>query len=85
MGADEMLTTTRAIRRRLDLSRPVDGALLRECLTLALQAPTGGNDQAGTSSSSPTKEARGRRRGVPPAPSVRAAGQAAEEAPGAGR
>lgn len=45
LGADEVLTTTRAVRRRLDLTRPVDEALLRECLELALQAPTGGNDQ----------------------------------------
>lgn len=45
LGADEVLTTTRAVRRRLDLTRPVDPALLRECLALALQAPTGGNDQ----------------------------------------
>lgn len=42
---DELLTTTRAVRRRLDLTRPVDPALLRECLALALQAPTGSNDQ----------------------------------------
>jgi nitroreductase len=42
---DEVLTTTRAVRRRLDLNRPVDPALVRECLTIALQAPTGGNDQ----------------------------------------
>ncbi len=45
LGVDEVLTTTRAVRRRLDLSRPVDPALLRECLSLALQAPTGGNNQ----------------------------------------
>ena len=45
LGVDEVLTTTRAVRRRLDLSRPVDPALLRECLALALQAPTGGNNQ----------------------------------------
>ncbi len=43
---DELLTTTRAVRRRLDLTRPVDAALLRDCLALALQAPTGGNDQS---------------------------------------
>jgi nitroreductase len=42
---DEVLTTTRAVRRRLDLSRPVDPTLVRECVELALQAPTGGNDQ----------------------------------------
>jgi len=45
LSADEILTTTRAVRRRLDLSRPVDPALLRECLEIALQAPTGGNNQ----------------------------------------
>ena len=45
IGVDEMLTTTRAVRRRLDLTRPVDPVLLRECLEVALQAPTGGNDQ----------------------------------------
>jgi len=42
---DELLTTTRAVRRRLDLARPVEPELLRECLALALQAPTGSNDQ----------------------------------------
>lgn len=45
LGVDEVLSTTRAVRRRLDLSRPVEPALLRECLALALQAPTGGNNQ----------------------------------------
>jgi nitroreductase len=45
LGVDEVLTTTRAVRRRLDLTRAVDQALLRECLALALQAPTGGNNQ----------------------------------------
>ena len=42
---DHVLTTTRAVRRRLDLERPVDPALVRECLAVALQAPTGGNNQ----------------------------------------
>jgi nitroreductase len=42
---DHVLTTTRAVRRRLDLDRPVDPALVRECLAIALQAPTGGNNQ----------------------------------------
>ena len=42
---DHVLTTTRAVRRRLDLDRPVDPALVRECLAVALQAPTGGNNQ----------------------------------------
>ena len=45
LSVDEVLTTTRAVRRRLDLGRPVAPELLRECLALALQAPSGGNDQ----------------------------------------
>jgi nitroreductase len=42
---DELLSTTRAVRKRLDLTRPVDPALVRECLELAAQAPTGSNSQ----------------------------------------
>jgi nitroreductase len=42
---DRLLTTTRAVRRRLDLERPVERALLLECLELALQAPNGSNTQ----------------------------------------
>ena len=45
MELDEALTTTRAVRKRLDLERPVDRATVEECLELALQAPTGGNMQ----------------------------------------
>ncbi len=42
---DELLTTTRAVRKRLDLSRPVELEVIRECLEIALQAPSGGNAQ----------------------------------------
>ena len=42
---DELLTTTRSVRKRLDFSRPVEPELIRECLELAVQAPTGGNRQ----------------------------------------
>jgi len=42
---DELLTTTRSVRRRLDFSRPVEPEVIRECLEIALQAPTGGNRQ----------------------------------------
>ena len=42
---DELLSTTRAVRKRLDLTRPVERELLEECLALAQQAPTGGNRQ----------------------------------------
>ena len=45
LGADELLSTTRAVRKRLDLDRPVDPALLDECLELGAQAPTGSNAQ----------------------------------------
>lgn len=39
---DELLSTTRAVRRRLDLERPVERELVEECLRLAQQAPTAG-------------------------------------------
>ena len=42
---DELLTTTRSVRKRLDLTRPVPMELVKECLRIALQAPTGGNRQ----------------------------------------
>ncbi|MBA9004243.1 MULTISPECIES: nitroreductase family protein [Thermomonospora] len=42
---DELLTTTRAVRRRLDLDRPVPMELIRECLEIAIQAPSGSNAQ----------------------------------------
>jgi nitroreductase len=37
---DELLSTTRAVRRRLDLERPVERGVIEECLSLAMQAPT---------------------------------------------
>src|SRR5438045_5756557 len=40
---DEVLATTRAVRRRVDLERAVDNQLLLDCIDLAEQAPTGGN------------------------------------------
>jgi len=42
---DELLTTTRAVRKRLDLERPVPRDVLEECVALALQAPSAGNTQ----------------------------------------
>ena len=45
LTADEVLRTTRAVRRRLDFDRPVPESLLRECVALAVQAPTGSNMQ----------------------------------------
>lgn len=43
LSVDEALTTTRAVRKRLDLSKPVPRAVIEECLDLALQAPNGSN------------------------------------------
>lgn len=45
LSPDELLSTTRAVRRRLDLSRPVKRAVLLDCVRLAQQAPTGRNRQ----------------------------------------
>jgi nitroreductase len=45
MTVDEVLSTTRAVRRRLDFERAVPLAVVTECLRLAVQAPTGGNRQ----------------------------------------
>ena len=42
---DHLLTTTRAVRKRLDLTRPVPREVVLDCLRLAIQAPTGGNSQ----------------------------------------
>ena len=45
MSVDEVLTTTRSVRKRLDFDKPVPREVLTECLELALQAPTGSNAQ----------------------------------------
>jgi nitroreductase len=42
---DRLLTTTRAVRKRLDLERPVDREVVLDCLRVATQAPSGGNTQ----------------------------------------
>jgi nitroreductase len=42
---DELLTTTRAVRKRLDLTRPVPRDVILECIQLAMQAPTASNAQ----------------------------------------
>src|ERR1700754_4070985 len=45
LSADEVLPTTRSVRKRLDFEKPVPREVLTECLELALQAPTGSNAQ----------------------------------------
>jgi nitroreductase len=42
---DHLLSTTRAVRRRLDLDRPVERSVILDCLRLAIQAPTASNAQ----------------------------------------
>ena len=45
LSAEEVLRTTRSVRKRLDFDRPVERSVIEECLDVALQAPTGGNRQ----------------------------------------
>ena len=45
LDADGVLTTTRSVRKRLDLEKPVEREVIEECLEIALQAPTGSNAQ----------------------------------------
>ena len=45
LSADDVLTTTRSVRKRLDFDKPVPRDVLMECLDIALQAPTGSNAQ----------------------------------------
>jgi len=45
LTAEEVLATTRSVRKRLDLERPVARETIVECIEMALQAPTGSNAQ----------------------------------------
>ena len=45
LSIDELLTTTRTVRKRLDFDRRVERSVIEECLELALQAPNGSNQQ----------------------------------------
>jgi len=45
LSADDVLRSTRSVRKRLDFERPVKRAVVEECLEIALQAPTGSNRQ----------------------------------------
>ena len=42
---DHLLTTTRSVRRRLDLTRPVEPEVIERCLEIAIQAPSGSDRQ----------------------------------------
>jgi nitroreductase len=45
LSVDDVLSTTRSVRKRLDLERPVPLSEVRDCINLAVQAPTGSNRQ----------------------------------------
>ena len=45
MDAETLLTTTRSVRRKLDLDRPVEDEVLTDCLRIAMQAPAAGADR----------------------------------------
>lgn len=42
---DQLLSTTRAVRKRLDFDRPLEVSVIQECIEVALQAPSGSNAQ----------------------------------------
>ena len=44
LDPDQLLSTTRAVRKRLDFSRPVDDEVIRECVAMAMQSPSGSNN-----------------------------------------
>lgn len=46
LTVDEVLATTRAVRKRLDFDKPVEPEVIKECLESAIQSPTGSNSQA---------------------------------------
>jgi hypothetical protein len=50
LNSDELLATTRIVRKRLDLTRPVERHVLAECLRLAQQAPPASYARPGASS-----------------------------------
>ena len=52
LSADEVPTTTRAVRKRLDLQHPVPREVIEDCVRVAVQAPSGRNRQRGTPCSS---------------------------------
>lgn len=45
VATDKLLTTTRSVRKRLDLTRDVEPQVIQDCINIAMQAPTGTNAQ----------------------------------------
>jgi hypothetical protein len=58
---DHLLTTTRTVRRRLDLTKPVEPLVIQECLEIAIQAPNGGNQNRSNKRIQPTARRAGPR------------------------
>jgi nitroreductase len=46
LSIDQLLTTTRTVRKRLDCQRPVERSLIEECVQIGMQAPSGANAQS---------------------------------------
>ena len=46
LDADQLLSTTRAVRKRLDFTKPVDDELVRQCVAAAMQSPSGSNNMS---------------------------------------
>src|SRR5215218_9223250 len=46
LSLDELLTTTRSVRKRLDLDRPVPREVVEDCVRIAMQTPSGANRQS---------------------------------------
>jgi nitroreductase len=46
LNPDELLSTTRAVRKRLDFDKPVPNHLIEECVAMAMQAPSGSNSMS---------------------------------------
>ncbi|MCW2858750.1 MAG: bluB 2 [Actinoallomurus sp.] len=74
MTPDELLTTTRTVRKRLDLTRPVPPELIGKCLEIALQAPSGSNRQSWQWVVVTDPDGVLHRRDVPPGPATAAGG-----------
>ena len=45
LSVDELFSTTRAVRKRLDFEKTVEIDVIKECLEMALQAPNGSNSE----------------------------------------
>ena len=58
LSAEEVLMTTRSVRKRLDLERPVDRQTVIDCIEIAHQAPTGSDRKSTRLNSSHSQQSR---------------------------